>query len=341
MLNPFRAREEAFRLANSKYVPGNTTYTEYSSIYLGSTSNVKGTMSLYKGYESVLAIGGTGAHGFEAALNGAKRVDMFDVNFLQYVFYEYIKTAIMFLSYEEFITYFTLKEQSIVFKKKDIANLLANELYQKLALLLPDEVDYVLEPLFDYFYSPDLILSALFRFEHIVTLDYLKKFVSFYNKEEYYRLQQILRTGSCDINYYQASVEDIPKKFKGKYDLIVLDNVLQYYSQIRGMETAYKVNMFINKELAKLLTDDGVIQAAYGYEVATDALKMSQGIPFTACEESKNFISQLALKKEQKEGICTQLVKRWDNYTYDFIPGVEEEENKLAENVVLTYRKRK
>lgn len=340
MLNPLRAREEAFRLAKSKYMVGDTTYTEYSPVYLGATSNVKGTMSLYKGYENVLAIGATGAHGYEAALNGAKKVDMFDVNELQRIFFEYMKTAIMFLSYEDFIKYFTLKEQKMLFQKKDIANLLANELYPQLALLLPDDVDYVLEPLFDFFYSEDLILSGLFRFEHPLTLDYLKKYVSFYNKEEYYRLQNILRSGSCEINYYQASLQDVPKKFQGKYDLIVLDNVLQYYSKIRGLETPYNANMFISKELGKLLADNGAIQAAYGFEVATDALKMSQGIPFTGCKESKHLLAQFALKVEQKEGICSQLVKKWDRYTYDFIPGVEQEEDKPAENVVLTYRKK-
>lgn len=76
----FLARDTAFKLASTPYVADNPIYTKYSPIYIAATSNVKGTMNLYQNYDSVLAVGSTGAHGYEAALNGASRVDLFDIN---------------------------------------------------------------------------------------------------------------------------------------------------------------------------------------------------------------------------------------------------------------------
>lgn len=333
------ARERAFNLVSCEYKMGSRLYTRYSPIYLAATSNVKSTLALYRGYEKVLAVGSTGAHGYEAALNNAKKVDMFDINELQKIYYEYMNTAIMYLDYEDFIKYFTLKEQKNLFKKSDIRDLLSNELFQRLEPYLSKEVQFVLGPIFDYFDSPDIVLSGLVRFEHPITLDYLKKYISFYNREEYYKLQNILRNHLCEINYYQESLENVPNKFHDVYDLIILDNILQGYSNIKSLDTSYKVNMFINKKLDSLLSDNGNLQVAYGFEVATDALKSGLQIPY---EESKQPFASVMIKREQKEGICSQLIKKWNNYSYDFILGVEQEmEKRLVDNVVLTYRKRK
>lgn len=332
-----KTREEAFKLAQTPYKIGDENFGKYSSIYLAATSNVKDTLSLYHDYESVLALGATGALGYEALLNGAKKVDLFDINELQRIYYEYLKTAIMILPYEEFVHYFTLPKQNKYFKKEDIRHLLSNELYYRISFFLDEDINYVLEPLFDFFYSPDLILSSLFRFEFPLTLDYLKKYISFYNKEEYYKLQSILRKNPSIIKYHQVSINDVRAYFAdNKYDLILLDNVLQYFYQIPNLETPYKVNMFIDKELSKLLNNHGAIAAAYGFEVAADALKISENIPLTGASNPTAF-SNMIIKQAKKKDLITNLVRKWNHYSYNFIPGVEEDKR---ENVVLTYRKR-
>lgn len=338
MSDLFKARQEAYSLATKKYNPGNSDHREYDSIYLAATSNVKDTLSLYNNYESVLALGATGAHGFEAALHGAKRVDMFDINELQRIFFEFFKTAIMVLDYEEFVHYFSLEKQTFMFKKKDIANLLGNDLFERLVYYLPEDVSFVLEPIFEMFYSPDIIMSALFRFEYNVSIGYLKKYISLYNRDDYNRLKEILLSGECQFSYHQLSIEDVPKFFKDKYDLIILDNLFQYYSKLRTLDTPYKINMFIRKELSNLLTDTGVIQAAYGFEIASDSLKSMLNIPYTPY---RSIFTPMVTKEEIKNGIVSNLIKKWpDNYSYDFIPGVEREEGRDTDNVVLTYRRK-
>ena len=334
------ARSAAYRLATSKYKVGDTTHTQYSSIYMASTSNVKDTMNLYDNFDSVLALGGTGAHGFEAALHGAKKIDLFDINYLQEIFFQFMLPAITYLPYEDFVRHFTLKEQHTVMDAKDFRNLLSYELWEKLAYFVPEEVEFVLGPVYEMMYSTDIVFSALFRFEFTVTLARLKRVISFYNKEEYEKLQKILRSESCEINYHICSVTDVPKLFKGnKYNLIILDNVLQYYKDIPEINTPYQVNQFIDKKLSELLTEDGVIQAAYGYEIGSDATKKRLGMPYKT-ERNASLPAQFAIEKEIKEGICNQLINKWDHYSYNFIDGVEKEEFDGAENVVITYKKK-
>ncbi len=333
-----QTRNAAYRLATKPYIPGNTDFGEYSSIYLASTSNVLDTLALYKDYESVLTIGGTGAHGFEAALHGAKKVDMFDINELQRMFYELFKTAITFLDYKDFIKFFTLKEQNMFFKKDDIKNLISNEMYEYLRLFLPEEIDFVLRPLFEFFASPDLILSALFRFEHPLTLDYLKRFISFYNEEDYKKLQAILRSGACEFNYHTLSLTNVPEFFKGKYDLILLDNVLQHYKNIPLLDTPYNVNQFIQKRLMEKVNDGGVIEVNYGFEIATTAFAKKFNLPSSPNPNANSLAEAKHTTEEMKNGINCRLYEKWKRYEYNFISGVEEPYDQTT-NMVLSLRK--
>lgn len=338
MVNIYQARDAAFKLASEKYEAGKSVYTLFSPIYIAATSNVTSTVDLYKDYNSVLSVGGTGAHGFEVALNGAKKVDLFDANYLQKLYFEYMKTAVMYLDYETFVKHFTLQVQRKIFKKSEIRDLLSNELYDKLVYYLPEDVETVFTSLYDWFDSTDLILSSLFRFEHFITLDYLKKNISFYNEEQYYELQKILRAGSCEFNYETLSLVDVPKHFQTGYDLIILDNILQYYKNIPGLDDPYLVNMFIRKKLSNLLVDNGQIQVNYGFEVATDAFREKFKIPYN--KEHLDFYRKFQLQEEMKKGINIPLVEKWDDYTYSFVSGVERIQGGKSDNLVLSYRKK-
>lgn len=339
MIDIKEARKAAFDLASKKYEVGKPVYSLFSPIYIAATSNVTSTVDLYKGYSSVLSVGSTGAHGFEVALKGAKKVDLFDINYLQKLYYEYMKTAIMNLDYETFIKHFTLQKQKTLMPRSNIKDLLSNELYSKLVTHLSDEVKTVFTPLYDWYYSTDLILSSLFRFEHFITLDYLKKNISFYNEEQYYELQKILRTGSCEINYETISLVDVPKHFNSEYDLIILDNILKYYKNISGLNDPYLVNMFIRKELSKLLAANGQIQVNYGFEVDADAFREKFAIPYE--KKQLDFCRGFQLHEEKEYGINIPLIKEWsEDYKYDFIPGVERIFGGNSGNLVLSYRKK-
>lgn len=345
----FNIRKEAFKLAASQPeasdVIEDPMYQKYSSIYIAPTANVVDTMKLYKDYSEVLSVGSTGAHCYEALLNGAKKVDMFDINELQKLYFEYMYTAIMHLDYEAFIKHFTLATKTSFMHKNEIKDLLSEELYNKIVKYLPEDVEKVFSSLYDYYDNFDLLASNLFITDHPINLDYLKRNASIYNEAEYYKLQKILRQENCQISYQTVSLTDVPKKFDKQYDLIVLDNILQFYKDIPGLEAPYLTNMFIQKKLSNLLKDDGTIQANYGFGIATEAFKEKFNIP-SNFELPKNPLLFLVPKEfivalEQQNGINIPLVEKWKNYSYDFISGVEIEDGINTDNLVLTYKKKR
>lgn len=334
-----KARNAALKLVSKKLTPGLSNYGTYDSVYMAATSNVKGTFKLYKDYDSVLTVGATGAHAYEAALSGAKKIDQFDINELQRLYYEYMKVAIMNLSYEDFIKHFTLKKHEQLMPISAIKDLLSDKLYYRLKPYLPEDVEIVFGGLFDYIPNVNLITSSLFRFEHNLGLDYLKKFISFYNEEEYYKLQEILRKNTCEISYHTLPLSEVPYKFENKYDLIVLDNIFQYYKNIPELNSPYKVNMFVDKVLSKMLTPKGVIQTNYGFVLASEALKKHLGEK-PSNDIFLNFMFKKNIEIEEKEGIDTQLIKKWDHYSYNFVDAVEYDIDNSS-NVVITYSPKK
>lgn len=343
-MDTFNARMEAFRLAKEKYHAGDTTHSKYSSIYIAPTSNVKDALKQYKDYKNVLSVGGTGAYGYEAALNGAQKVDMFDTNILQRMYYEILQMAIYLFDYEDFIKHFSIinteelaQKRNVGYQVCNVKDFLSNECFRKLAWYLPDDVFEVFEPIYEFYDSKDLILSKLFRFEYQFAIEHLKQYASMYNEEEFYRLKEIIRKDGCKFAYDIVDLVDVPKHYDKKYDLIILDNILQYYKNIPELNTPYLVNMFIQKKLSNLLADDGVILANYAFEIGTDAVKSKFDIPM---KRELSSLEKIIVQREIKEGINIPLIDKWDGYSYEFIPGVEFADNNVqSDNMVLSWRK--
>ena len=81
--------------------------TNFSSTYMFSNENINGfikKISINK--KNALTVCSSGDQAFNLVLNGAYKVDLFDINgFTKYYFY-FKKAAIMGLSYPEFINFF-------------------------------------------------------------------------------------------------------------------------------------------------------------------------------------------------------------------------------------------
>lgn len=338
MLDIYKTRENAFELASEELNMDGRDHSTYSPIYISATENVKDLMKLYKNYETVLSVGSAGAQGFEAALNGARKVDLFDINELQRLYFEYMRTAIMVLDYDTFTKHFTIRSNNFKFQRHEFKDLLSEELYDKVVKYLPQDVETVYTPLYDYFNSVDLVLSNLYRSDYSLLLSYLKKNISFYNEDEYYKLQRILRDETCKIDYKTISLTEIPKEYKDKYDLIILSNILQYYKEIANLNTIPLVERFI-KKLSKSLTEDGAIQVNYLYEVPALAFKDIYDPLFD--RSFINPIIQFIIKQEAKTGVNLPLYESSDNYSYSCIRGVEKSILENPENVILTYRNNK
>lgn len=337
MINKFEAREKAFSLADSE-LDTTPVFTQYSPIYIASTSNVCETLNLYQDYQRVLSVCGSGAHGYEALLHGAKSVDLFDINALQILYFEYMKTGIKCLKYEDFIKYFTIKNDTHEIKIWELSELLSNSLFEQLEKELRDDVRFVFGSLYEYYDSLRLIRSGLFRLNHSISREHLKKFVSFYREEEYYRLQKILRQDYNVIRSHLLSLTEVPKQFQGSYDLILLDNILQYFRNIPSISTPSLVHDFIHNQLGNLLSENGKIQTNYAFEVQTAFFEESLNPNFKDLSETF-FLGELLKEGIRQVDVNFPLVQNYKNYSYDYVLGVTSTKERKVNNLVLTYQK--
>lgn len=339
---------EVHKLACTPYHMSHPTFSSISSVYIAPTSNIKDACKIVGNAKSVLAVGGMGAIGYEMALNGAEKIDLFDINILQKMYAEIVKAAIINFDYDTFIKYFTLPYQQDLMPYEVLKNLLSPQMYLRLRNYLSWDTRIVYDYLYHSFSSVDLIASSVYRFEFDVSVGFLRKFASLYNKKSYYILQELLRNNPNLITYQTASLTDIPSLYTGGYDAIILDNILQYFRTIQGLDTFDKVDSFIKDKLNAMLNPGGVVEVNYGYELRTAALKRMLNIPYN----KKNLVDNLSnlpsymlsmasdmlTQKEINEGLNTNLMSI-GGYDYHFIPGVEIEHK--SDNVVLTYTRHK
>lgn len=351
--------KKAWDMASSESLPFvKDEFSTYSSIYIATTSNVRNTLHLYHDYEQVLAVCGTGAHAYEALLHGAKHVDLFDINELQRLYFLYMKTAVMVLSYDEFIQYFTTSSAIDEFDIEPVdETLLANELFYKLEPFLPNDVREVFGPIFDQLSNEDVLFSRLFRYDHNFSLSYLKEAASFYRREEYEQLKHILRKNPDIITARTVSLTDVPQQFHSQYDLVLLDNILEYYNAIPDLNTPHKVDSFVKGDMNSLLSGQGSLQVAYAYAFDTATFCDAFDLPIVHENESNDvfnpvgdaFFSALvtsfletdlesATRTLVDENLMIPLVRDMDGYQYSIFNGVNDIDGK---NMVLTYTKKK
>lgn len=165
---------------------------------------------------NILSILGSGDQYFTAILNGAKNVDVIDINKISWYYFVLKFMAIKYLSYQDFIDFFIVSK---------IDNL---KIYKYLRESLPNDVKLYFDKLsfLRIKFSSIIInsqLSALFK------LDAYKRYIPYMNEEDYYKLQGKLRNISLP-NFYQQSFEDFLKSNNGNYDLMLLSNIFHWLS---------------------------------------------------------------------------------------------------------------
>lgn len=338
-----KAVYETFKVAESK-IGNKDTFSTYSPIYLAPTSNVIDTVNLYTKDQEInnaLVVGSQGAFAYELILNGAKYIDCFDKNILQYLYFILYNTAIKTIDFEDFIANFT--SQKLAQRAQSYEHILSN-------WLLFDVLDEMVKNVAEYWAKlyktgkfKDLIASNLFRTYYPFFIEDLKVYSSVYNKENYYKLQKLLNNQDIEINYHICDISELPKTFKDKqYDLMMFDNILQYYKHIPALDNISTVNLYAKEKLTPMLTNNGKIQIGYGFEVVADAVKGLLDIDVPKLSSGINQrIIEYTVKKEQKEGFVPNIIKKYglnNLYSIDFIKAVEEMNGHLtSQNLVLTY----
>lgn len=189
----------------------------------------------------VLSVVGSGDQYFTAILNGAKTVDIFDLNIVAWYHFLLKFNAIKYFTYEEFYKYF------VTYNLNDI------NAYLKIRDYLPIEAKIF----FDGLAKKNLQMSSI-KISNIFFDNYdeenYKRIIPYFYKENYYKLQEILKNTNIP-NFFCLPLEKLAKENKEGYDLCLFSNI---YDWLGTSPSNYKklMDMF----------DSKIIQAHYTWK---------------------------------------------------------------------------
>ncbi len=175
---------------------------------------------------NVLTVLGSGDQYFQAILDGAKNVDVFDINYIAWLHFLLKFTAIRTLSYEEFIQMFII----------DNLNNLA--IYGKLRNFLPDEVKYF----FDKLISLKRDFSSI-KLRNVIFDNAKINNIPYFDSKTYYVLQSLLRNQPIP-SFYNCDLLNIKSFTKESYDVALISNIYHYLSM-----NANQYLEFLNKNV--------------------------------------------------------------------------------------------
>lgn len=221
-------------------------------IYSFTNENVFSYQSLYSfSNANVLSVLGSGDQYFSSLLYDAKCIEVFDVNPLAWDFFVLKFYGIKTLSFEEFYEYFVEMRMN------------SWNYFERLCKYMPSDVSKRLSIL----YSKESFLSYFIREDSGYNL--VNHIIPYFNKEEYYRLQTLLRNRNLPTFYLEDFI-DLPSKLSNKkYDIILASNVSHYLYLDNEIE---KID-----EYKELLTHFNCpeIQATYCYGQNRDENKVN------------------------------------------------------------------
>lgn len=195
--------------------------SEFSRIYSFATENVAGYIDYFDfDNKSLLTVGSSGDQVLNAFYNGARDITLFDIN--EYAkYYVYLKiTAILSLSYQEFILFFfkhdisSFKENEHMFSKK-----IFNKIKDNLRLF--DYESYLFFDELISLYKWKKIRSRLFDDDEDrkIVIKGINKYL--HDEKSYNKLKSVIRKIHFKYVYGNIFEDDID----GKFDNIFLSNL--------------------------------------------------------------------------------------------------------------------
>ncbi len=250
------------------------TFGEYSSMYTFTTENLAAyldKMPIEGG--TILAVTASGDQLINLAFLGASSVDNFDSNKNAYYMTKLKIAALMALTYEEFLLYFSSceEEKSANFGLLSVPqevnvnpHYLSYNLYLKIRNYLGDDVAYYFDYLYrEYDYSGDnLKESGIFL--NGSWKDAINNNAYLANANNYYEARERIKL--VNYNFYNCDVYQI-HGIQNKYDVILLSNIYDYITvdeYNRKIDNADYIQ-YIRNELDSMLNPDGRIAVTYQY----------------------------------------------------------------------------
>lgn len=211
-------------------------FEEIDTAYLFTNENINGYMpNLSK--QSVLTVGSCGDHYFNALLNEAHKVDLFDINYISKFIIYLKKAGFEYLDYDTFCIFFGLY---------DIHRIFDYDIYQLFSKFLNDEATAYWNYLYELarnrghsIYESDIISNYHHHIEEVLASN------AYFKEKEFLKLKKILANIS-DISFIHTDINELPFLLQENYDSMFLSNIGTYQNNTIFMKTLKKLSKYLN-----------------------------------------------------------------------------------------------
>ncbi len=239
-------------------IPLKEKYGTYSKLYSFTTENVAGYYSKIEFQnKKILTVCGSGDHVLNAILLGSKNIETFDINVFTYYFLNLKIAAVKELSYQDFLNYFLLENNSHAMDYK---------LYVKLSRYLNKTVSNFWKELYKEVHYNGNVLRNSPLFHNLYDTNEKKLMSNLYLNENFFQsLKQNIK--GVQITFLESSLLDLKNHCGNHYDFIFLSNISDYLSSMFNKNLLENYQDEIINPLKKKLSKNGKLFFVYQYDV--------------------------------------------------------------------------
>ena len=275
-------------------------FTKYQKVYLSTNENIKDYLNLkkYNNKDSALSVLASGDQVFNLIIKDINNIDTFDTNYLtQYLVFGLKYAMIQKYSYKGYLKTMG-KFININTNIEEITSII-NDLLP----YMDNKYKKYWREIINYNYSLQRNNSSYINLFHMLYININSNIL--FNEEEYNILKErLLKTNIAFDNINSVDLN----KLDNKYDLILLSNILDYFSNIyRNNNKRFNIselNKYI-ESINQLLKEDGIIFLNYIFDYASDSF------------EKKHIFKNSEIKSSELTNQEIYRIKSLNNNCYD------------------------
>lgn len=200
---------------------------QYNKVYDFTNENVNCLNCLYHFDNSkVLSVVGSGDQYFTSILNGAKKVDVFDINPTAYLYLILKFYAIRELTYEEFYDLLINKNFDNIFIYYKLEPFLPLEVLKYYKYLINNKKNIIKKKKYKECFKNDGV-HLLLKQNQNYYFNEERPIIPFLIKENYYKLQEKLKNTEMPTFFHNNFLE-LKSVINEKYDILLNSNVYNY-----------------------------------------------------------------------------------------------------------------
>ena len=268
------------------------SFTTFSKVYPTTTENIKETYGLFDLSEKdVLTVTSSGDHIFCAIIEGARKIDSFDINYFAEYYYNLKKAMIESFSLEEF--------KNIM--HDIVRGRIEKDVYLELRKKLNDNYQEFWDQIINFAHSNKYVINSLFFINSYILKNNLWV-VNYLSEEKFNVLKEKLP--NIQTNFIHCDLNDLDRELNQQYDYMFLSNIADYLTDsiVPQDKNWQKAKDIASDKLLPFIRKNGEIAYAYVYKAFSTGLEdfitqTDNLYPVTCVSDKKEKDFVLTLKK--------------------------------------------